>query len=238
MKKILVAIAAAATIVSGANAQQQELVSNPRGMVTNFDVANIGPILTEMGAVWQEKREPTTGQPYIALSAGGELVLNIIPSACQGQNYTQCIGVNTVALFSGQGLNYQTVSAFNQKYWFTTAGIAPDGSGAYISRYEISDFGIPRGNIAASVMNLVVLAEVFRQELATSSQTVSLEGYAEDLSARLLNARGLTAFAGADAVAPVTRHQTAMEEMSEMVQLLLAAQEAPRNKIDNIAKPK
>ena len=234
MKNLLAVSAAAAIALGSAVAQEQDLVSNPRGLISSFEVANVGPILTEMGAVWQQRQAPN-GQPYIAVSAGGELVLNIIPTACQGDNFTNCVGVNTVALFSGSGLNYQTVSAFNQKYWFSTAGVSPDGTDAYISRYEISDYGIPRGNLAASVVNLVVLADLFKKELATARNTVSLEGYADDMSARLLNSRGLTALAGHNAIEPVTRHQTAMEESAELVRILLTDKDAPRNKIENFS---
>lgn len=237
MKKFLAAGAAATALFGSAGAQQQDLISNPRGVISNFDVANIGPILTEMGAVWQQ-RKAESGQPYVAVSAGGELVLNVIPTACQGASFSNCVGMNTVALFSGSGINYQTVAAFNQKYWFSTAGVAEDGSAAYISRYEISDYGISRGNVAASVVNLVVLADIFRQELSSASRTVSLEGYAEDLSARLLNSRGLAALGGDNAIAPLTRHQAAMEETSELVLTLMADKNAPRNKIENLTKKK
>jgi hypothetical protein len=236
MKKLLAAAVAIVGVCGAANAQQQELVSNPRGMAPNFDIANLGPILTEMGAVWEQRQAPN-GQPYIVLSVGGELVLNMFPTAC-GQNFKNCIGLNTVALFSGSGLNYQTVTAFNQKYAFTTAGIVEDNTNAYLSRYDIADYGIPRGNVAASLINLVVLADKFRQELATAGQTVSLEGYADDLSSRLLNNRGLTAIAGPSAVEPLTVHEVALEETSELVKVLLADTETPRNKIRNItARP-
>jgi hypothetical protein len=222
--------------LSGAAAQQHDDISNPRGVIPNFDVANIGPILTELGAVWQQKKTDG-GQPYIAVSVGGDMVLNIVPTACQGANFTHCVGMNTMALFQGGQFNYQTVSAFNQKYWFSTAGVAEDGSAAYISRYEISDYGIARGNVGASVLNLVVLADLFRQELLSSRRTVSMEGYAEDLSSRLLNSRSLKAM-GVEDTGQITRHQVAMEETVELVQLLLADKNAPRNKIENItAKP-
>jgi hypothetical protein len=186
-----------------------------------------------MGAVWQQATA-ANGQPYLRVSAGGDLVLNVIPTACQGQNFTNCVGMNTVALFIGGGLNYQTIAAFNQKYWFSTAGVAPDGDGAYISRYDISDYGIPRGNVAASVLNLVVLADIFRQELSSAGKTVSLEGYADDMAARLLNGRGLQALAGAGALQEVTKHQIAMEESAEIVTILFKDQSAPTNKIVNI----
>lgn len=232
MKKLIAAIAALAA-ASGAGHAQQELVSNPRGLVSNFAISDVGAILTEMGAVWQQRQTPE-GQPYIIANVGGELVLNIIPTACLGQNYTNCVGMNAIALFSGAGLNYQTVSAFNQKYAFTTAGISQDGSSAYLSRYDIADYGIPRGNIAASLLNFVALADKFRGELATAGRTVSLEGYADDMSSRLLNSRSLAMIAGEQAIEGATRHDIAFEKTSELVDTLLSDRDTPRNKIKNI----
>jgi hypothetical protein len=237
MKKFLASIAAAACFAGAANAQQAAGLSNPRGMVDNFDVDSLGPLLTELGAVWQRQQAPD-GQSFIAVAVGGDLILHIIPTACQGQNHTNCIGMNMLALFSGSSFNYQTVAAFNQKYWFSTAGITSDGSAAYLSRYEIADYGIPRGNIMASILNFDALADLFRQELATSARTVSLEGHADDLSARLLNSRGLEAFAGADALDLATKHQMAMEESAEFVKVLLETESTPHNKIENITVKK
>lgn len=233
MKNLLAAAAALIAGLGAASAQDQELVSNPRGMAANFDIANIGPILTEMGAVWQQ-RQTSEGRPYLVVSIGGEIVLTIAPAACLGENFTNCVGMSAVALFSGGGLNYQTVTAFNQKYAFTTAGIVEDGTGAYLSRYEIADYGIPRGNFASSLYNLAVLVDRFRQELATSGQTVSLEGYADDLSSRLLNTRALTSLAGREAFQPLTRHDIAFEETAELVEMLLSDKDAPKNKIQNV----
>lgn len=234
MKKLMLAGAALAMTVAAAQAQDADLISNPRGMVSYFDTESIGQVLTEMGAVWQQRVAPN-GQPYLAVSAGGEITLNIIPTACQGDGFTKCVGMNTVALYSGAGFNYQTVTAFNQRYWFSTAGVAPDGATAYISRYEIADYGIPRGNIAASVYNLSELADRFRQELSSATQTVAMEGYADDLSSRSLNSKGLFALAGAEAAAAhMSRHERALEETAELVKVLLTDAGAPRNKVQNV----
>lgn len=237
MKRFAAAAAIAALSAGAAQAEQQEYVSNPRGTIQNFDVSSIGPILTELGAVWQQRRGGN-GQPYIALSAGGDLSMMMIPTACQGQNYTNCIGMNTVVAFSGAGFNHQTVTAFNQRYWFSTAGMSEDGSGAYISRYEIADYGIARGNVASSLLNLYELAKIFRNELSTAGRTVSLEGYASDLSARRLNAGGLTALAGPGASAATTRHQAALEESTELIRVLMAEKDTPRNKVENVGAKK
>ena len=230
MKHLLAAALAATASIGAASAQDE--ISNPRGMVANFDAANLGPVLSELGLVWQQ-RTTQEGQPYIAASVGGELMINLIPTACAGAKFTGCVGLHTIALFPGENINYQTVLAFGQKYAFTSVMIAEDASKAAISRYDIADYGIPRGNVDSSLRNFVYLAMMFRQELASGAKTVSLKGYADDMSAGMLNTRTLVE-TGSDAAKTLPRHQQAMQESAEMISVLFREGEAPRNKIENI----
>ncbi|MBY0422302.1 MAG: YbjN domain-containing protein, partial [Parvularculaceae bacterium] len=229
MKKFLAAAVAAIAAVGVANAQDE--ISNPRGMVANFDASNLGPVLSELGLVWQQ-RTTQEGQPYIAASVGGELMINLIPTACSDK-FTNCVGLQTIALFPGRDINYQSVLAFGQKYAFTSVMISQDATKAAISRYDIADYGIPRGNVASSLMNFVYLASMFKSELASGAKTVSLKGYAEDFSATSLNSRGLVAISGAHAE-QTPRHQKALMESYEIVNVLFQEGEAPRNKIENV----
>lgn len=233
--KILIAAMAVSVALGAVAHAEQDIVANPRGMVPNFDAQNVGPVLTELGAVWQEG-VANDGQRYIQASVGDGLYLNLIPAACEGDTGKNCVGLSTVAFFTSDAINYQTIAAFNQRYRFAAAGIAADGKTAYISRYDIADYGIPRGNLASSVANLAYLASIFRGEIANAGKTVSLEGYAEDMSSRLLNGRGLEAMGGS--VEALTRHQRAFEQSAEVIQVLMQDRDAPRNKIENIgAKP-
>ena len=235
MKKALIAATAS---LAASSATAEDFVSNPRGVIANFDVANVGPVLSELGAVWQQRQGPN-GQPYIVMSAAGDLSMMLIPTACAEGTFTNCVGMNTVVAFSGAGFNHQTVTAFNQRYWFSTAGLSEDGSGAYLSRYDIADYGIARGNVASSILNLYELARVFRTEIASAAKTVSQEGYAEDLSARRLNATGLEAIGGSAPSSLSPRHQAAFEEAEDFVRVLLQDEATPRNKIENAgSKPR
>lgn len=234
MKNVLAA-ALAATISIGAASAQDE-ITNPRGMVSNFDAVNLGPVLSELGLVWQQ-RTTKEGQPYIAASVGGELMINLIPTACAGAKFTGCVGLHTIALFPGDGINYQTVLAFGQKYAFTSVMIAEDASKAAISRYDIADYGIPRGNVSSSLQNFVYLATMFRQELSSGAKTVSLKGYADDMAAGMLNTRALVNVS-AEAAQSMPRHQQAMQESAELVSVLFREGEAPRNKIENVTAPR
>ena len=171
MKRLLkpvfsVAALAALAMPSTATAQSEELISNPRGMIANFDIPNLGPVLTELGIVWQRKVNDS-GRGFIAASVGGQLSFNLVPTACQGVNDTNCIGLILVSLHGGNSVNTQTVSAFNQAVPFTSAGMLGNNAGAFLTRYEISDYGIPRGNVASSVYNFVGAATGFKEQLDT-----------------------------------------------------------------------
>ena len=231
MKKIIAAALAAAAAHGAAGAQQQTNISNPRGIAANFDAANLGPILTELGIAWQARTAPN-GQAYIE-AALGDLYVNLIPAACEGANNTGCVGLSTLALFPGQGVNAQTVMAFGQRYFFTSVGVTPDGAQSYINRYDIADYGIPRGNIESSLVNFAYLAQLFRQEMSSGANTISQEGFADDMSARFLNKAGVVAIGGAMPAGP--RHQAAIEENAEIIKMLAADPAAARNKIENPA---
>lgn len=218
------------------SAQVGDPIANPHGMVENFDAANLGTVLTDLGIVWQE-RPDGQGRTFIAASLGGQLNFNIVPTACLGPNNSKCVGVTFLALFNGATPNYQTVSAFNQKYFFSSAGVLPNGAGAYVSRYEIADYRIPRGNVASSLQTFVQLADQFRREVSTSTQTVSQEGYAEDLSANYLNkasAEGFGARSHVQASSFADLHRDALDATPKLVRDLMNAENAPRNKIENI----
>lgn len=238
MMRLSAASVALATTLGAAGAQTQELISNPRGMVANFDAINLGPVLTELGIVWQE-RQTADGTPFIAASVGGALTFNIVPTACLSPDQRSgCVGVNLITTFTGGYANPQSVSAFNQKYWFTSAGLISDNSGAYLSRYEIADYGIPRGNVASSIGSYYALAQRFRDEIA--AKTVSADGYGDDMSASILTVRSAEAV-GIDAAVKgdgttAAIHQAGFEATPELVRKLIASENAPRNKITNVTE--
>lgn len=229
-------VVALAFSVGATSAQAQELISNPRGMVANFDAVNLGPVLTELGIVWQE-RQLSDGRPFIAASIGAALSFTILPAACLGADgKSNCVGGNFITLFTGGSPNPQSVSAFNQKYVFTSAGMYSDGSSAFLSRYDIADYGIPRGNIASSIYTFFQLAQRFRDEIA--SKTVSADGYADDMSASALNIQsgesiGLNVAVATDG-SMVGVHQASLEATPELVRRLINSDNAPRNKITNV----
>ena len=220
--------------IAGQAAAQSAPVTNPTVPVAQFSTSNIGPILTELGAVWQEGE--ANGQRYIAVNADGQLNFLLAPTACRGANNTDCVGLSMTALFEGQA-NPQSVSAFNYRFAFCSAGLDPDG-GAYLNRYEIADYGMARGNLAVSILVFIEQAKLFQNELSTARRTVALDGYADDLSSRSLNRTALKSFTGGELHlrGAVDSHQVGLDEAARQIKLFLKTDNAPRNKISNIAK--
>ncbi|MEM8935784.1 MAG: hypothetical protein AAGC77_05195 [Pseudomonadota bacterium] len=230
---IAAASAAGAAVFASSFAQSAQ-ISNPNALASNFDAQTIGPVLDEMGIVWRQHND-RPGAPYITANFAGEVNFYLQPGACR-QSVSDCVGLSMFAFFQGAA-NEQTVRAFNYRYAFASAGISPDGI-VYIGRYEISDFGIPRGNLATSIVVFAEQARMLGQELSTAQRTVSLEGFAQDLEARALNRQALIDLTGVDI--PVTnafdRHQQGLDEMTAHIRSFVADGSAPRNKIDNIAQ--
>lgn len=231
------AVMALAAGVSSASAQNSlgsgessSGLSNPETVVRKFSVQTVGPVLNELGMPWQVG-QLSNGAQYMH-AAAGEMQFVMFFTACNG---SECAGMQSLMIFGETSANPQTVQAFNARYPFATAGIDQEGS-AYISRYDIADYGIPRGNIASSLVNFLLLSEMFAGELANSHQTVSLDGYAGDLSSTHLNRQELGHVTGAEAgySNQSGQHADGFEQGAELVRLFLEDETAPRNKISNV----
>jgi hypothetical protein len=240
MYKFLSVMAAAAVAISSAAAQNslsgaantQPVVANPTTLIANFDVQSVGPILDELGVVWRAVATENGGAAIVA-NAGGALNFYMQPAACQVNGTSNCIGVLIFSPYEGDA-NSQTVRAFNDRYPFTRTALNGT-NGAFITRYEIADFGIPRGNIAHSLLNFFTLAGRFHAELASAGRTVSLEGYGGDLAAASLNRKGLVHLTGAIEAAPSMseRHNKSFDEATGDILQLIELEDLPRNKIKN-----
>jgi hypothetical protein len=223
--------AAAAAMVLGANALAQG-ISNPAGTVRNFDIANLGPVLTDMGVQWEQRSGPN-GQPFIVANANGYF-LNIVPAACQGANNTQCLGAQTFALNEAPTVSQQSINAFNLRYAFLSAGPLPNGY--YLSRYDIADYGIARGNVYSSIASFLAIAANASGELAGGGQTVSTVGFAEDMSASHLNEASGRAIGLEVGVNTTDPHLKEIRATPEFVKALAASGAAAFNKIENVGK--
>ncbi len=223
--------AASAAMVLGASAMAQG-ISNPAGSMRNFDIASLGPVLTDMGVQWEQRSGPD-GQAFIVANVNGYF-LNIVPAACQGANNTGCLGAQTFALNEAPAVNQQSINAFNLRYAFLSAG--PLSNGYYLSRYDIADYGIARGNVQSSLASFLSIAANANAELAGGGQTVSTIGYADDLSASHLNEAAGAAIGLDVSVNPGDAHLKEIRATPEFVKALAASGAAAFNKIENVGK--
>ncbi len=211
-------------------------LQDPYRVLDSFDIYELRILLGELN-IASDIKTARNGRRYLQAAYGAKLIFEIIPAACLGPDGDRCLGANFLARFKGEAPNPQMVTAFNRSFAFSTVGVMPDG-GAYVSRYEIADFGAPRGNVASSLESFIYIAELFRKELETSGATVATVGYAEDQAARRLNRTVSEDFGVVTAVSPSRKalHQIAMEEAPVFVDLLNSEDETPHNKIRNLSR--
>lgn len=236
MKFFAAALAALSVMGGAASAQFQYEISNPSGIVRNFDIANVGPVFTALGLQWETSDLNQDGNQEIKAVRDG-IVFFMVPAACQGPNNTNCFGAQTFALFTSDPVNQQTINAFNAMVAFVSTGPTPQGY--YVSRYDIADFGIARGNVESSLDSFHAALAQAQSAFVGGGTTVSTIGYADDLAAARLNeasARALGVEASAAGTADAG-HLRAVEQIPEAIKAFAAAAgESAFNKIDNIGK--
>lgn len=231
-------IGAAAFFVAGlvgpgaacAQTEPGEPISTPRRLIPNFDILNLVPVLDELG-IRHELRQSGDGRPFLTASIGDTFAFNLVPTACLSSDFSRCIGVNIIAFFGAPNANPQTISAFNQKNEFASVGLIGRDEGVFLVRYDIADYGIPRGNFASSIARFATVAAALESELASGPKTVSAEGFATDLAARALNAKSLQSISGA-AGKPAHPHDASLEAATLLAEELLR-DGAPVNTIGN-----
>lgn len=94
-----------------------------------------------------------------------------IPTVCRTST---CYGMELIADFgAGPEVPLKVLNYFNHYRVFTKAYLQ-DGH-IFLSRYEIADFGIPKGNVASNLANFIDVAKDFdrflARQLSASSQT-------------------------------------------------------------------
>ena len=246
MKKGLIAGFALLACASTASAQNsitqngnaQTGISNPTQVVQNFDTANLIPIIQEMGLEWRGVSVPSSdgGENIniMIVRAPSGFVLTLHPTACQNGANSGCIGLSIMAGFTGN-VPQSSVNAFNYHYPFVSAGMDESGA-AFLSRYEIADYGTIKGNVISSVFNFITMGATFSETMFGAKQTVSLDSFSDDLAAGSLNRRAL-ASAGitqAHASRSIDIHDAEFARASELMKILVKADEKAPGKILNV----
>ena len=229
MRKTLIMAVAALFAATGAEAQQSNNqlaspISNPQGLIKNFDAENIVPVLTEL-QIGSDVRNLATGESYIFAQDRSGLMFVLQPRDCtDGAN---CQSMIMFAFFTGTH-NAQTVAAFNAKTAAVGAYVDGDGD-AVINRFDIASYGIARGTFAELVMIFIVNGVDFFKELNTAAQTVSADGYASDLASGYLNGKQISAVTGAN----TANVYEAAHDINDIIALHKAEQGVTANKIEN-----
>lgn len=230
IKNILTgAVAALSMVAAPAYAQSNAIaptsgetsVSNPTGLISNFDAETILPLLGELGLSTQGATLPD-GRKIILASAPNGLKFELTPTACNDEN-TGCSGLHTVALFKSNAPS-RTVAAFNYRYAFVSTGVDDSGV-AYVSRYDVADFGTPRGNLAVSIQNFLHMASVFDRHLYEATNTVEKDALDSDLAANGLNMQGILAnasLANQVGLSPAS-HRVSFEALSNVIDTFVQA---------------
>ncbi len=153
---------------TGAGSHAQS-VRNPTTLLSNLDVSSIGPIVTEMGYSW-ETHTTQSGKQFIAANVRS-IKMVLLPSACSNGNNSGCLGLQLVAYFDGQRLSPGLVWRYNNDNVFSYIGLENDDA-FFVRRYEIADYGIPRGNLEASIQNFRASIDNLRRAFSSAGAGV------------------------------------------------------------------
>ena len=229
--------AMALTLAAPAHAQSNDLtakgapVANPGGILDSLHAEAIIPVLAELGLAYEGATLPN-GQKVILAEAPNGLKFQITPTAC-ARGASRCKGLNMLALFQTRARD-RVVSAFNYRYAFVSTGLDESGV-AYISRYDIADYGMARGNLAVSIQTYLYMASLFDRHLYEATNTVSRDPDPADLSAHALNMAevladdGLTQALGLDAAS----HEVSFEAVTDAVAAFVRADAQAPGRIVN-----
>ena len=236
-KRFFAAAAVLGVLTGAASAQSNTLgaakapVKNPGAVLTSLHAEAIIPVLAELGLAYQGASLPN-GQKVVLAEAPNGLKFQITPTACT-EGSERCKGLNMLALFQTRAQD-RVVSAFNYRYAFVSTGLDESGV-AYISRYDIADYGMARGNLAVSIQTYLYMAGLFDRHLYEATNTVSLDADPADLSAHGLNMAQVVADGALSESLGLTAasHEVSFEAITDAVGTFVAADALAPGRIIN-----
>lgn len=111
------------------------------------------------------------GTKALGITAPSGVKLIAQPTACQQAGQQQCFGLEIFALWTNE-TSIDLLNRFNAAHAFTSTFNA--GGNTVLSRYEISDFGVPIGNIASNFVNLDKVAQLLIAFVQSGGASASL----------------------------------------------------------------
>ncbi|MCQ8185811.1 YbjN domain-containing protein [Parvularcula maris] len=237
MVRYLLLAAAALLIGTGAQAEEKAAsrtpakIRNPSAPLASLNAEELVPILSQMDLDYEGVTLPRGDKALLVRSPEGHR-FQITPLSCDKEG--RCRGVHFVTLFE-TGADRRTVAAFNERYAFVSAGVSRDDI-AYLTRYEIADYGMPAGNFATSIDVFLKTAELFAEHLSDSPRGLKQAPDGSDLAAHSLNRQGLARaipVAVKGGIAPPHSHAVAFEETLDIVETYVRAEAVYPGRIVN-----
>lgn len=197
-------------------------IRNPSAPLMSLDAESLIPILAQMDLHYDGVTLPS-GHKALLVSTDDGVKFQITPLACDEDG--RCRGMHFVSLFQTD-IDERTVSAFNFRYSFASAGISSENV-AHLTRYELADFGMPKGNVAVSIGVFIDNAILLAEHLENGPGELAQAPHASDLAANGLNLQSLINTIPAEAMPQATRPQThalSFEVASDIVDTYVRAE--------------
>ena len=106
-----------------------------------------------------------------------------------------------------------------------------------MSRYDIADYGMARGNLAVSVVNFLQMASMLDRQLYEATNTVRLDSNNTDLAAEGLNMKSILADSplAQEVGLSESSHRVSFEMVSDTVDTFIRADDlAPGRLINHV----
>jgi len=141
-------------------AKAADTVEDAYGIMNNLAASELMPLMTELN-LSPEYRTRDEGEDYLFLTdADSGLSFYAVPSACTDG---KCVGIEFLVPLSNRQISSEAVDKYKKISFIKVNNMEADNY-VSVSRYEIADYGIARGNLQASIENLLVLAKRVREE--------------------------------------------------------------------------
>jgi hypothetical protein len=164
------AVAILLSLALATNAAAAPVRWNPKApenaqVLPAFSYATLEPVLAAIGARYQ--RAGSAGAPQLLVSFANNRKAILDLSACGADGACKGLSIQsywTPIANSPPEKTSKAIEAFNQRYAFAKAFIAPDGRPA-LQRYLTADYGFIRGNLAVNLLVFSRQADQFATDV-------------------------------------------------------------------------
>lgn len=179
MKTTGLALVALAGLAMPAHAQTQAPGNwNPsspekRQILPSFTVASVEAVLDSIGAKHM-RAPPNPSRPTLLVTFANNRKALVVLSACDSGSACKALSIQsfwTKIAHSPPEKTRAAIEAFNDRYAFSKAFVAPDGRPA-LQRYLTADYGFVRGNLAVNFLVFAEQAERFAIDVLRPLETV------------------------------------------------------------------